>query len=124
MFIGEAPAEDCRNGTGIVTRFDLYTKPYSKICYEISSYNPSETENLLKALVNSQHDPNVGSIFTVSPQATIVGFVYLEPIIRPDIFTSFYSISSTATLIPATLGTHGQLVHAVDALMDPSLKAE
>ncbi len=106
-----------------MTRFDLYTKSYSKIYFEILQYDSSETQNLLKALVDVQHDPNVGSIFIVSPQATIVGFVYLEPTLRPDAFASFYSIPNVATLIPATLGTHGQLVHAVDSL-DPSFKAK
>ncbi|CAF9942331.1 hypothetical protein IMSHALPRED_003621 [Imshaugia aleurites] len=109
---------------GIVTRFDLYTKPYSEIYFEIVQYDPSETVNLLKALVDVQHDPNVGSIFTVSPEATIVGFVYLKPILRPEIFSSFYCVPSVATLIPATLGTHGQIVNAVDSLLDPSLKAK
>ena len=80
--------------------------------------------NLLKALVDVQHDPNVGSIFTVSPEATIVGFVYLKPILRPEVFSSFYSVPSVATLIPATLATHGQIVNAVDSLLDPSLKAK
>ena len=107
-----------------MTRFDLYTKPYNKLYYEIVMYDPSETVNLLKALVDSQHDPNVGSIFTVTSQATIVGFVYLEPTLRPEIFSAFYSIPSVTTLVPATIGTHGQLVNAVDSLIDPSLKAK
>lgn len=80
--------------------------------------------NLLKELVNVQHDPNVGSLFTVSPEATIIGFVYLEPVLRPEVFSSFYSIPSVATLVPATLSTHSQIVNAVDSLFDWTLKAK
>jgi hypothetical protein len=96
--------------TGIVTRFDLYTYPDSKVWYTFKVYNTSDNERIMKATVALQKsmevDDRIGFFLSINAGFIVGGMVYLGDTPPPSAFQAFDGIESMMTAVPETLGTH------------------
>lgn len=97
---------------GVVTSFTFKTFALDKVWFESRLYTPDKNRQLLNALVTYQqmaiNDTKANVIFQLSENASspqsFVGFVYLDPIERPPIFTPFFEIPQFSTSINSTFG--------------------
>lgn len=116
---------------GIVTAFDIETVPNSEVWYELLLFAPNQTEALLAASMEyaaaAEEDPNAGLIFTITPSATVLGFVYAKPVVRPAVFDAFLrnDDGNLTPLAPYINSSISSLVEMHDAFasLAPATKA-
>ncbi|KAL8823524.1 MAG: hypothetical protein Q9191_005777 [Dirinaria sp. TL-2023a] len=102
---------------GVVTSFTYATLPIDKIWYESRLYAADKNHLLLNALVLYQemavNDTKANIVYQLSESASspqsFVGFLYLDPIVRPSVFRPFYDIPSNSTRINSTIGNLAEL---------------
>jgi hypothetical protein len=95
---------------GIVTRYDLYTKPDYKLWYTTKAYSTENISAVVAAAVqvekNMLTDDKVGFYLTMTPNAIVAGMLYREwAKTRPAAFAPFDSITPLAVVVPETNGT-------------------
>ena len=102
---------------GIVTSFTYKTLPINNMWFESRLYTPDKNQHLLNALVAYQemavNDTKANIVYqlsesTTSPQS-FVGFLYLDPVERPSVFSPFYDIPPSLTRINSTIGNLAEL---------------
>lgn len=93
--------------TGIVTKFELRTIPVKNIWYELNAYSIDQASELFDAFAAYQKQPDTkGTLALITSLTSItVGFIYSQPVERPEAFAAFYNITPVATLVPSTMGT-------------------
>ena len=106
---------------GILTKISVDAIPADeKIWFEARSYTPEQTSALFPALVKYQaaaeNDVNANLIFSISNEATIVGFVYFKPTPRPPVYGSFYNLPYNISFINSTVGSNQALVKAFSSV--------
>jgi hypothetical protein len=95
---------------GIVTRFDLYTKPDYQVWYTFKVYSIDDVDRVTKAAVdvesNMANDDKVGFFLSVTPTALTAGMLHRGWLsARPKAFAPFDGITPLMTAIPETNGT-------------------
>ncbi|KAI4159471.1 MAG: hypothetical protein LQ342_006550 [Letrouitia transgressa] len=106
---------------GILTKISVDAIPADQnIWFEARSYTPEQTPALFPALVKYQaaaeNDINANLIFSVTNEATIVGFVYFKPTPRPAVYSSFYNLPFNVSFINSTIGSNQALVEAFSSV--------
>ena len=97
---------------GVVISFTFKTIPLDKVWFESRLYTSDKNQRLLNALVTYQqkaiNDTKADVIYQLSENASspqsFVGFLYLDPIERPSIFSPFFEIPHFSTRINSTFG--------------------
>ncbi|OJD36444.1 fad linked oxidase-like protein [Diplodia corticola] len=109
---------------GVVTKFDVNTIPSADCWFEGRVYAPNQTEKLFEAVIKysaaAENDTSAGLVFNVSPDGTILGFVYGKPVEKPDVYSMFYDIPYTQNYINSTLGNTYELALAFADVTDLS----
>ncbi|KAL8946771.1 MAG: hypothetical protein Q9222_006883 [Ikaeria aurantiellina] len=105
---------------GIVTKFSTDAISSTNLWFEARSYNPDQTSALFKALVKyqaaSENDINANLVFSIGNAATLVGFVYAKPVVRPAVYKAFYNIPFNTSFINSTIGSNQALVKAFSSV--------
>lgn len=102
---------------GIVTSFTYKTLPIDKMWFAARLYTADKNQQLLNALVAYQelaaNDDKANIVYQLSEDATapqsFVGFLYLDPIEYPSVFSPFLEIIQATDMINSTLGTLSDL---------------
>ncbi|KAL1979197.1 hypothetical protein VTN96DRAFT_6519 [Rasamsonia emersonii] len=102
---------------GIVTSFTYRTLPIDKMWFEARLYTRDKNQQLLNALVAYQemasNDSKANIVYQLSENTTapqsFVGFLYLDPVEYPSVFSPFYDIPHTVNMIDSTIGTLADL---------------
>ncbi|KXX73112.1 Bifunctional solanapyrone synthase [Madurella mycetomatis] len=100
-----------KQGTGIVTRFDLQTYPLIRTQYTINLYNPQDYVGIIDATIKLQEamekDPKIGSFTNFNAGFVAVGLLYADtPFERPVAFEPFWNLKSLiTTACPTSDGT-------------------
>lgn len=97
---------------GVVVSFTYATIPIDKMWFEARTYGADMNKELLNALVRYQdlasNDTKANIVYQLSANSTdpqsFVGFLYLEPLVRPSIFKPFYDVPHLTTRINSTVG--------------------
>ena len=95
---------------GIVTRFDLYTKPEYQMWYTLKVYSADDADRVMEAAVDVEKsmdtDDKVGFFLTTTPNSLIAGMLYREwTTTRPEAFAPFDDIKPMKVATPDTNGT-------------------
>jgi hypothetical protein len=102
---------------GIVTWFTYKTVPIDKVWFAARCYSAEQNRALLHALLDyemtSTRDSKANIVYQLSEETgrpqSFVGFLYLDPVEWPSIFSPFYNITHAATMINSTTGTLSDL---------------
>ena len=102
---------------GLVTSFTYKTVPVDNMWFESRLYTPDRNQQLLNALAAYQmmafNDTKANIVYQLSENASFpqsfVGFLYLDPVERPPIFSPFYEIPYYSTRIKSTIGNLAEL---------------
>lgn len=102
---------------GIVTSFTYKTYPVDKMWFEARLYTSDKNQELLNALVEYQNlaenDTKCSIVYSLSADSSapqsFVGFLYLDPIEHPAIFSPFYRIKQAKNMTNSTIGTIADL---------------
>ncbi|KAI1311984.1 hypothetical protein F5Y03DRAFT_409154 [Xylaria venustula] len=102
---------------GIVTRYDVRVTENSPYWFEGFYYAPEQIPALLEAVVEyanaAENDPNAEISFNLNPAQAFVVYIYSKPVVRPDIYKTFYNIPSTSQAINSTIGNMLDLNNAM-----------
>jgi hypothetical protein len=95
---------------GIVTRYDVYTKPDYKLWYTTKAYSPNDVKAVMAAAVqvekNMLTDDKAGFFLTTTPASLVAGMVYRDwPKTRPAAFAPFDNLKPLSVVTPETNGT-------------------
>jgi hypothetical protein len=95
---------------GIVTRYDLYTKPDYKLWYTTKAYSTDNAAAVMTAAVaverNMVEDDKAGFFLTTTPNSLVAGMLYRDWVeSRPTIFAPFDNIMPISVVVPETNGT-------------------
>ena len=105
---------------GIVTQFELYTRPLHKIWYSFRIFNQSQNLDLLAATVKVQaaleSDPKGSFFLDIVGATSIAGLFYAEYTSEPAIFAPFAAVPSIGQLVPEANGTIFKLATTLAAL--------
>ena len=97
------------NSTGIVTEFDLLTKPDLNTYYEVKVYSPLQTNKLLGAygnyLANPETDPKSSIQVAITTNFSSFFYGYVDPSPEPIDFLPFSNITAVQTVLPPTNGS-------------------
>ena len=96
--------------------------------FEARLYSRDQNLELLNALVEYQavaeHDVNANIVFQLSESASspesFVGMVYLKPVERPAVFSSFLRLVPYTNMINSTIGNLLELSNAYSAMESPA----
>jgi hypothetical protein len=105
---------------GVVTRYDVYTKPIGDIWYQVNQYSFDQATRILEAFASWQTNhvqdllSNVGLVMGID---TInVALFYSAPTQKPPVFSQFYGIKPVQVLIPPTNDTFGSLATVLSGI--------
>ncbi|KAL8723579.1 MAG: hypothetical protein Q9181_007249 [Wetmoreana brouardii] len=105
---------------GIVTKFSVDAIPSTPFWFEARTYNPKQTVELFQALVKYQaaaeNDIHANLVFSIGNGATLVGFVYAKPVVRPPVYSPFYNIPFNMSFINSTIDSPQALVKAFSSV--------
>ncbi|KAF4620240.1 hypothetical protein G7Y89_g14580 [Cudoniella acicularis] len=112
---------------GIVTRFDLFTKPSHQLWYTLKIYNIASSPAIMAAAVSVQkameNDSRIGFFLNINTGFITAGMLYLgwqdKP---PKAFKAFDEITPMQIAIPETNGTHLEIARLL--AMPAGLKRE
>jgi hypothetical protein len=96
---------------GIVTRFDLYTRPLHNVWYTFVAYSVADYAAVLNALaqtqLNMESDPKASFLMqgTAAQGIFLAAFLYAEWTSQPAVFAPFANVTPLATFLPPTNGT-------------------
>ena len=97
------------NSIGIVTEFDLLTKPDLNSYYEVKVYSPLQTNKLLGAygeyLANPETDPKSSIQVAITTNFSSFFYGYVDPSPEPIDFLPFNNITAVQTVLPPTNGS-------------------
>ncbi|KAL8794648.1 MAG: hypothetical protein Q9195_002844 [Heterodermia aff. obscurata] len=94
---------------GIVTEFDLLTKPHLDSYYTVKVYSPLQTNKLLgvygEYLANPETDPKSSVQVALTTNLSSVFYGYVDPSPGPKDFLPFSNITAVQTVLPPTNGS-------------------
>lgn len=103
---------------GIVTRYDLYTRPLHQVWYQFNLYNFSQYESVLAATVKTQdameEDDRAGFVFNANQGSILVGFIHEGWSDAPAVFQAFDGIPLAGVYSKATNGTIATMSKLLD----------
>lgn len=96
---------------GIVTRFDLYTRPVRNVWFTVVAFAPSELPAILAAFTHwqnegAQTDPRTSVLLNILPTGVSFGLVYSENTQDyPEAFAPFAALENGMVMVPPTNAT-------------------
>jgi hypothetical protein len=105
---------------GIVTHYDVYTKPTSEIWFQANVYAVDQAFSILEVFAEWQLDPipdlksNVGIVLGIDSIA--IFFFYSAPTQQPKAFAPFSAIEPLRVVFPPTNGTFGLAASLVNSI--------
>lgn len=102
---------------GIVTSFTYKTLPIDKMWFAARLYTADKNQQLLNALVAYQqlaaNDNRANIVYQLSEDTAVpqsfVGFLYLDPVEYPSVFSPFYNITQATNMVNSTIRTLADL---------------
>lgn len=100
-----------------MTRYDLKAVDNFPLWFEGRSYDPSQSDKLLDAILKYAHaaeeDSDAAITFFITPDSGFVQFVYGKPVVYPKAYDAFYDIPVSKFVFNSTIGDMPRLGNAV-----------
>ncbi len=102
---------------GIITEFDLMTRPETVSYYEVYEYTVEQTPALIKAygeyLADPATDPKSSVEIEINSAYSAAFLGYIMPTSEPKDFARFRSLKTNVTLLPPTNGTLDTVIFGI-----------